>query len=216
MSVWTSYCTDAGLNNAGNVRTFWSYAFLTKWSTFWCYGVPLTSQRTSGRTFWYYHIISDVMTYFVDLMNKQYSLKKANNINFWHPLNLFIYILTRALAYLAISEYWFIWFAIKSSCVCMCVRACVYYKYVSDNGIGRLQISQWIIILQIPLDKKSNVRWIYTTHQKYLPDCPKLIVRNLALIDLCVWLLTFPHAQNSCEINPFHMVFMICNFAHYI
>ena len=29
-------------------------------------------------------------------------------------------------------------------------------------------------------------------------------------------LLTFPHAENSCEINPSHMVFMICNFAHYI
>ena len=25
-----------------------------------------------------------------------------------------------------------------------------------------------------------------------------------------------PHAENSCEINPSHMVFMICNFAHYI
>ena len=26
-------------------------------------------------------------------------------------------------------------------------------------------------------------------------------------------LLTFPHAENSCEINPSHMVFMIFNFA---
>ena len=29
-------------------------------------------------------------------------------------------------------------------------------------------------------------------------------------------LLTFPHAENICEINPSHMVFMICNFAQYI
>ena len=29
-------------------------------------------------------------------------------------------------------------------------------------------------------------------------------------------LLTFPHAENSCEINPSHMVFMICNFAQCI
>ena len=52
----------------------------------------LTSQRTSWRTFWYYNIL--VMTYFVDLMNKQYSLRKSKycNINFWHPLNSYIYI----------------------------------------------------------------------------------------------------------------------------
>ena len=25
-----------------------------------------------------------------------------------------------------------------------------------------------------------------------------------------------PHAENSCEINPSHIVFMICNFEHYI
>ena len=36
----------------------------------------LTSQRTSWRTFWYYNIFSDVMTHFVDLMNKQYSFKR--------------------------------------------------------------------------------------------------------------------------------------------
>ena len=29
-------------------------------------------------------------------------------------------------------------------------------------------------------------------------------------------LLTFPHAENSCEINPSHMVFMICNLAQCI
>ena len=26
-------------------------------------------------------------------------------------------------------------------------------------------------------------------------------------------LLTFPHAENSCEINPSYMIFMISNFA---
>ena len=29
-------------------------------------------------------------------------------------------------------------------------------------------------------------------------------------------LLTFPHAENSFEINPSHMVFMFCNFAQCI
>ena len=29
-------------------------------------------------------------------------------------------------------------------------------------------------------------------------------------------LLTFTHVENSCEINPSHMVFMIFNFAHLI
>ena len=42
------------------------------------------------------------MTYLVDLMNKQYYLNiKVNNIN------LFIYIMTRALEDLAFSEYLF-------------------------------------------------------------------------------------------------------------
>ena len=44
-------------------------------------------------------MLSDVMTYLVDLMNKQYYLS-VNNIN------LFIYIMTRALQDLAFSEYY--------------------------------------------------------------------------------------------------------------
>ena len=37
----------------------------------------LTSQRTSEHIFGYYHILSDVKTYFADSMNKQYSLREG-------------------------------------------------------------------------------------------------------------------------------------------
>ena len=125
-------------NNVGYVRTFGSYL--------------LTSQRTSWRTFWYDNILSDVMAYFVDLMNEQYS--EGKSYLFWHRLNSFIYILTRVLRDLAFSEYLFdmemffpvyvntfyILFHKKASSVCqlsiilISLRAMHVLKYLLQNS----------------------------------------------------------------------------------
>ena len=70
--LWLHTCDPALTTNSDCLvsKAFWHNEVLLDVMAY-----LLTSQRTSWCTFWYYNVL--VMTYFVDLMNKQYSSREG-------------------------------------------------------------------------------------------------------------------------------------------
>ena len=89
--------------------------------------------------------------------------------------------------------------------------AFMYYNhYMAFRISGNVTLYQFLVALNSGLHMAENlsllVLSIVTPNDNYC----EFIHRTYRI------LLTFPHAENSCEINPSHMVFMICNFAQCI
>ena len=147
------------------------------------------------RTFWYYNILSDVITYFVDLMNKQYSLREGIYYYFLTRPK-FIYIHTddglARFGIIWILVICYIYYLLSYICTCM------YCGVITPTYF--IDVSQHI---------HNNLLCIYATNQNYSNSTMQLCVLTIMClleVNLSLYNCTYTNERIKCEIVAYTVI----------